>query len=1311
MPGSSFRLVVSADSDRGIAELTLLDGAGVQLGYREVDFHSLTVSERRALFDLRTYLHLYKPGREAESVAETGVLIAEKILGADLFLKLWESRSQRTLCIQLPGAGEEENPLAAQLARVPWEIARPEVGKETLAERNVLVRVVHDAVRPVSEPLGPSEDGCLRVLCVFAEAQGSPPLAARRERRELKRLFEAEVYPKRKIEVDFLTHGVTRERLHEQIQGRGGYHVVHWSGHGHLNLLELAKPDGSADRLSGEELLSLFTEAGGYIPRLVFLSACHSGDILSVESWKDFLVAARGAEPAVRVVALEEAQGEKKIEVPEQPGYTGTAHALLQGGVPSVVAMRYAVGDDYARSLAIEMYRALFAHQRPKKLSEALTIARNELLRSPEAETRFAAADMATPVLYGAEDPGLSWQTGRSPALDTRNRRLHQISELTVAEHASFVGRTWELAGLGASFIGTSESLNVKPFALVTGLGGMGKTALAAEVIDLWEQRFEWVLLYQAKPNALAFDTTLRDIHMKLYAELGRYHQHVQQHPADAIYRDADAAFTGAERTERLTRNLLQALRDEAILLVLDNFESNLKPSPEPGPASEPLWACQDPAWDRCLALLATGLGGHPSRVLLTCRKRLAALAGAAASGCHHVPLGPLPPGEAALYLREHEALSRMVDGPDEQERRLALRLLSVSRFFPLLMDRLARLAAGCPVLRPQLLAALAAIETTHDASSLPELFSAKPGDAKELAYLEDALAVSLDELIRGASPDARRLLWMIAVANEPVALGLVQATWSGSNLQPFLAHLVAVGLVTEERRAADDENPDLTCHELVRERIRGWMEKSDHEGDRAGLDENTIRLAYAERLEAVFKALQHQNMTTALEAGRRALVYCVQARAWERLGSFASGVVTGSKDPVLQGSLVPHLQAAAEAAPEGEPRWRCLSVLADALLEVQPDASVPFYEQAAAQARSATEEVGDGAKQAWADLAVTSGNWANALRYVGDLDSARRRQIESAEAHRKAGSSEIHILGSELEALRIDVNESNPAEALLEIECRVERLEGWWRRNQAGQPIPEAPDPEDLARALISALDIAAQAHFAQEDRKRALHRIDASLEVQRALKRSEVDIGSTRMNRAGVLGRLRRFTEARSELEGCLVIFRNDPARYAATLSSLANLFGEQGDLQSAIETERRALAFREQLLDPGERAASHNNLATYLNRSGNPADRAEVARHQFAALVYSLPTGLGQHLQTMRQSYAIVFRRAHAEGTEPVVPRIAELLADPAFEPLEAWLRKRGVDREELQARVDQFLEEARQMALGAGSDGAAAVPASG
>ena len=1119
MISPNFDLVITADTPSLTAELRLLDGDGIQLAYRPTDFKTIAVSRQQGLFDLRNYLkHYVEQGKEAASVAEIGVCIAEEVLGQEIFLKLWQANNQRTLRIQLPGATEEENHLAAALARVPWEIARPAADKTTLADRHLLVRVVHDMAAPATQTVALGRDEPLRVLFVFAEARGSRPLAARRERRELLRLFEKEIYPKRRVVAHFLTHGVTRERLEAQIQENGGYHIVHWGGHGHLNLLELAKAGGGSDRLSGQELLDL---CGGFIPRLFFLSACHSGDILRVKDWKDFLALAQGQEPGTKQAPD---PATKDVPLNEQPGYTDTAHALLQGGVPSVVAMRYAVGDEYARELGLEFYRALLAHDQPKNAAAALTMARQSL-RDPKKHdlARFAACDHATPVLYGAEQPGLTLPKGRSPALEPRNPRLHAITELTIAGHKHFVGRTWELAGLGADFIGSSGGTEVKPVAVITGLGGMGKTALTAEALALWESRFEWVLLYQAKPNALGFDATLRDIHMKLYAELGRYHDHVEEHRADAIHRAADGDFTGQERLERLTRNLIRALSDEPILLVLDNFETNLKPQAETGTTAEPLWACQDPVWDRCLARLATELVGTPSRVLITCHRPLAALAGTAS---HLVRLGPLPPGEAALYLREHAGLGKMVFGGDASEEALALRLLNASRFHPLLMDRLARLATGGPELRTQLMQALDALEKSHDHSQLPALFATNPGDAKELAYLEDALATSLDQLIRDAGPDARRMLWMIAVANEPVTLWLLKGVWSGesheqqqlrqikqmvdklsllapelqeklkamppevraaidalpaeagTDPEPLLRHLVAVGLATEERTGPDDENPDLTCHELVRERIRTWMR--DHEQDRADLTENAIRLAYAERLEAVFKALQHKDMAAALQVGSRGLVYCVQAGAWDRLDGFASYVVTSTSDPRLLERLLPHLEAAAESAPEGEPRLSCLCYLAAGMRNAgRPDASLRFYEQAASQARTVAETGGEDVRRAWSYLAWITGNWANALGDTGDLDASRHRLLESAEASRQAGRPAINVIGSELEALRIDIMQGRATEALPLVEARLAQVEGWWQRHRSGQGVPEAPDFEDLARAFISALDIARQARL----------------------------------------------------------------------------------------------------------------------------------------------------------------------------------------------------------------------------------------
>ena len=1291
-----FDLIITINTPNHAAEFRLLDAHGSQLAYCYTCFKAIPLSQQHGLFNLRDYLRVYvEEGKEAATVADIGVCIAEKVLGREIFEHLWKSESQRTLRIQLPGAAEAENHLAAALARVPWEIARPNPDADTLGERNLLVRVVHDMQAPPSQPLTLADNKPLRVLFVLAEARGSRPLGARQERRDLLRLFTKEIYPERRVVAHFLTHGVTRERLIDQIQGNDGYHIVHWSGHGHLNLLELAKPGGAKDHLSGGDLLKLFTDAGGFLPRLVFLSACHSGDILPPKDFTDLLAAVQGKEPGAKEVAT------KDLDLKAQPGFTGTAHALLQGGVPSVVAMRYSVGDDYARELAVEFYRALLAHPQPKNAAAALTLARNALLNGKKyVSAHFAACDHATPVLYGAEQPGLALAKGRSQEANPPNPRLHQITELTTASHEHFVGRTWELAGLGSDFIGSRAGVDVKPVAVIIGLGGMGKTALVAEALALWERRFEWVLLYQAKPNPLGFDRDfLWNTHIRLTEKSDSYRSRITANSREAIWLPSEGDFTGQRRFNVMLENLIAIFRAHSILLVLDNFETNLKPQAEPSSvAGRPVWTCQDMAWDHCLMALAQELVGSPSRVLITSRKPPAALANGAS---YPVPLGPLPALEAALYLRAHPVLSRMILGSDTEERALAFRLLNASRFHPLLMDRLARLAADAK-LRPQLLQALDTLEKTKDFAKLPALFATTPGDAKELDYLNDALSISLDQLIGDASPDARRVLWMIAVANEPITFILLNMVWSDApppqpDIDPLLRYLVSVGLVTEEREEADDANPDLTCHELVRERIRAWMEQHPH--DRGELTENAIRLAYAERLKAVFFARQHQNMTAALQAGSRALVYCVQAGDWNRLGGFASSVINGTSDPRLLTALIPHLQTAAESAPEGKRRWRCLCYLADALRRGgRHDASLPFYEQAATLARSAAEAGGKNSQRAWADLAWITSNWAGALLQTGNLDAARQRRIETAEAQRKAGSSQTNVIASELEVLRIDTIQSRVETALPEIEARLAQVAAWWKRHRSGQAMPDAPNAEALARAYISALDIGREADFARKDWESALRRLDTMLEVERILGRPAEDIAATRINRANVLKHLGRFGEARAELEACLPLFQNNPIASAVVIGSLAELFNKQSDVVQALAQQRRALALFDQLPDPAVRAISHNNLSNYLYRHDTPADLAEAPRHQLTALIYCLVAGLRQDLQTLSlHNYAFDFRRARAAGIELVVLRVDELLADPAFHPLDQWLRQRQVDLVELQADVDQVLEQVRQAAL--------------
>jgi tetratricopeptide (TPR) repeat protein len=226
-------------------------------------------------------------------------------------------------------------------------------------------------------------------------------------------------------------------------------------------------------------------------------------------------------------------------------------------------------------------------------------------------------------------------------------------------------------------------------------------------------------------------------------------------------------------------------------------------------------------------------------------------------------------------------------------------------------------------------------------------------------------------------------------------------------DLGPWLRQLEAVGLAEVEREGPEDENLEYSCDKLVRERIRLWME--ERPADRGEFRANAVLLAYAERLERIFLQFRHKNMTMALEAGARAIVYLGQAGAYDRLTGFASGVVTGTRDPRWLERLIPHLEAAASSAPEGRARWSCLGYLADAKRRLgQPDKSLSFYEQAAALASTVAEAGGDGSVRAWGDFAWITGNWAIALFETGNLASARHQQMAGAEAQSKGERPQV---------------------------------------------------------------------------------------------------------------------------------------------------------------------------------------------------------------------------------------------------------------------------------------------------------------
>jgi len=437
----------------------------------------------------------------------------------------------------------------------------------------------------------------------------------------------------------------------------------------------------------------------------------------------------------------------------------------------------------------------------------------------------------------------------------------------------------------------------------------------------------------------------------------------------------------------------------------------------------------------------------------------------------------------------------------------------------------------------------------------------------------------------------------------------------------PLLAELRGTGLLTKEESTQGQAT--YAFHELVRERSSQWWKRHEDETDLRTDDE--IRIAYGERYAKLFKDLYHRDRNAAGEAGRRALVYFVTARAFDRLGSFASQMVGGVNDPALLRSVVTELKGAIEQAPPGEPRWSLRTYVAGALNETgQSDRALPFFVEAAQEAEAAEN---------WSDLAWITANWAAACVNTGDLEEARGLNLRSAEARRRAGDPEVNVIGRELEALRIDVMRGEAETALTEIESRLNRVRDWWQRSQAGESVAEAPDRTFLGRVLVGALDIAVHAERNLERWQSCLDLLEEQESAKRALGENEVELAATRFNEYGPLLTLGRLDEAQRVLEGCLGVFRaaGDVGQEARCLSALADLWARRNEIGEAIALERQALAVRNTLPNPSDRSTGHANLAVYLFESGH---LDEAGSHLLASAIYSLLIGAtGQLTHALR------------------------------------------------------------------------------
>ena len=1280
-----YELEIDGDGEKDTVRLVLTDDAENLVGKRTFRLSEHDEALLNGLFEPGRFAERSRvsgldntdgPESETSSTTRLGLFIGRELLGEEIANKLLSGTEDMELIVRI--ADPESDPLARALGFAPLELARLEPDGPSLMERPFRSRIETGEKGPVTE--GPVEasslsfsDGPFKILLVCPDAEGCDPAGLRTWRRRLLSFFRSEISARKNVRIDTLCCGVDRRSLCDQVRLASGYHAVHWCGRAVSDGLVVRGDQGGVEHLSAKEFAAIFEREGGFFPELAFLSPCNSEKIERLQDRESFEKTWASVREPLKVLP-----DPHELLEGDRCGFSKFALELCATRFPRAAVLKHEVSLDFALELTFRFYSHLFAEDGNRSVQDALLAARRDLMALPEYSGRIGNLDLAAPILVGGDAEISAPNRNRADRPETWVSQIHRLpfGNPDLDSVGNFVGRGDELVLLKEKWL-LSERPGKAPaaggvaaVALLQGLAGMGKTALAAEAVDLWKERFDHTICFQSRDA----ETTVEEFYGRIHRTLGRasemYKKVCREFPEKQVYFPCRESLCGDARLELMRGNLANLLREGAFLIVLDNFEAQLEERPEKN-----LYRCKDRQWDCLLELFARRLGGSRSRVLITSRRRPAALKGA--ENVLWIPLGPLSLRDAIRFAKSG-GIDRSFDGNGALPAARIGELLEICRGHPMMLETLGALAARGEYL-PEVVEAF----KTNIFRTLSDIFAQRLSDrerGRELEFLERASVRALDLAIERLSPEARNLLWIAVQGIQPVEGDALDWVRSGKTpeddklarvrqlyqlaeklpddlrrkmpkippkiaemmkdekeanqaapMGPFVSELCnarllfrrehpvrcdpgsgAAGQTGGGQDASGKRTVSFSFHEMARERADKWF--SSHEDENGGRGRKDIHLAYMNRFEMEFMKLRssecENSVENAAEAAAKALSCMVGRRIYSELGPLAYRMAKGLQNPAMLKRLLDELQIAADKVPDGKERWRARGRMAEALKAAEhSEQAICLFEQAAAEARAAGH---------WDDVGRLLGDLANGHRQAEDLDSARRTHLAGAEAYRAAGSPEIQVVANELEALRIEVYQGRAERVLPEIEDRLEKLKNWWNLYQAGAKSEDAPDPTLLARALVSGLDIA-------EDACRGLKRWQACLDLLDEIEAVEAQAGggrferyATRFNRYGPLVKLGRLDEAQETVEQCLGAYRegNDLSGTGRALSALAEIRAEKGELPRAIEAESEALAVWNKFSDIEERSASHGNLSRYYFRHG----RLDLsARHLAAALIY--------------------------------------------------------------------------------------------
>jgi tetratricopeptide (TPR) repeat protein len=1073
------------------------------------------------------------------SLARAGQLLGESFLPTPVAGELEK---------ELQAADREHQPVQLglavepELAGLPWEALPSPDGRGPLA-LHPLVSFYRKADAGPVRVLG----GPLRIVVAIAspDTGGGQLLDYERELRNVL----AEVRSARQDDADvrvvpFATAAAIRSEL-----DRGPAHVLHISGHGSPGKLDLENDDGTARPVTAAEFLEKAIPPGK-MPPVISLSACYTD------------TAAEGG--------------------------ASFAAELARHGASAVIATETSVTDIYAIRLLARVYGSL-ARTRDPDVIAALADARREvqaeLETSPDRRDGLLAGLgewAAVTILAGSGAVPVLDPDNNTPAVSQPSRP--QIAGMAGREDWYFVGRRAEQRAWPADLTSTPGVAGI----VICGIGGTGKTTLAAELAARIRDREPGRML-----ASLAGPLTLEGLLGQLISVLRRELLIRGQDSGQAI-RALDVAARAdlgwADRWGLLREHVLGRV---PVLVVLDNFEDNLKPTGDAGYAVR----------DEVLADLLAAWAADPglARLLVTSRYPFI-LPGGAEQSLSFRQLGALSRAETMKLAWSLPALDKLDEGQLDRVWRLA-------GGHPRSLEYLDALLSSGTARYPDVTARLnLAVSRRLSGTDKDRWLAARTGLDAALAETVALAAddVLLDDLLARLAqvPGAADLLLGMSVYREPVDTNAVlfqvgQPDPTAENVPDQAAAYQRITEIVAAAGIAVDEPLDLaSLPELVRAQLAPQLA----ELNRAPVPPLRPPPDLAERIGAC----QAASLLAVRQTGQVLRFFVHRWTATE-----LAGRATLADGPVLEQA---HRQAAAYWM------WRCQVWPQDKAADVHDQLEARHHLLAAGEVENA------GQVSEWVCSQLhTWGAWDQEASLIHDTFT--RLPTDSPRQ-----AAWIHRLGA-LAYSRGDYDEAaRQYQRALDIRERLGDEAGMATTyHYLGILAHDRSDYGEAARQYQRALDIferlgdqAAMANCYGELAILARKRSDygeAARQYQRALdifERLGDQVGmATAYHDLGILAYARGdYDEAARESQRGLDIRERlgDQVGMADSYQHLGNLASVHEDYDEAARQYQRALDIRERLGDQAGMATAYGGLGTLARVRG---DYDEAARQYQRAL----------------------------------------------------------------------------------------------